>query len=131
MIHFIFRVGVLRAPKSHALTTPYPQLITGLGRLRTDLLDTLGLFLETDCFLEIALPTTVHLILPPTEKIVFVDHVGACFSRCPPLKYCILIVKRQQWWIWQPPFNSTFVRQKWEEGYEVDTFHTSVAYSLN
>ena len=28
-----------------------------------------------------------------------------------------------QWWIWQPPFNVTFVRQKWEEGFEVDTFH--------
>lgn len=30
----------------------------------------------------------------------------------------------QQWWIWQPPFNATFVRQKWSEGLEVDTFHT-------
>lgn len=29
-----------------------------------------------------------------------------------------------QWWIWQPPFNASFVRQKWAEGYEVDTFHT-------
>jgi hypothetical protein len=29
-----------------------------------------------------------------------------------------------KWWIWQPPFNASFVRQKWEEGFEVDTFHT-------
>lgn len=29
-----------------------------------------------------------------------------------------------QWWIYQPPFNASFVRQKWAEGYEVDTFHT-------
>lgn len=30
----------------------------------------------------------------------------------------------RQWWIWQPPLNASFVRQKWEEGLEVDTFHT-------
>ncbi|KAG8987729.1 hypothetical protein FRB90_003172 [Tulasnella sp. 427] len=56
----------------------------------------------TDCFLEIALPTTLHMILPPRQKIAFVDH----------------------WWIWEPPLNTTFVRQKWEEGMEVDSFHT-------
>ncbi|KAG8906638.1 hypothetical protein FRB99_006426 [Tulasnella sp. 403] len=70
--------------------------------LREDFLDTLSTFLDTDCFLEIALPTTVHMVLPPDQSIAFVDH----------------------WWIWMPPLNSTFVRQKWEEGYEVDSFHT-------
>jgi hypothetical protein len=48
------------------------------------------------------LPTTMHLILPEGEDIVFVDH----------------------WWMNDPPFNTTFIRQKWEEGFEVDTFHT-------
>ena len=28
-----------------------------------------------------------------------------------------------QWWIWQPPFDTEFVRGKWDEGQEVDTFH--------
>lgn len=72
------------------------------GRHRQRFMDTLRLFLETDCFLEIATPTAVHLVVPPKEPILFVDH----------------------WWIWQPPFNATFVRQKWGEGFEVDTFHT-------
>ncbi|CCM01884.1 uncharacterized protein FIBRA_03955 [Fibroporia radiculosa] len=72
------------------------------GRHRRVFLDTLALFLATDCFLEIATPTVVHLVVPPDEPILFVDH----------------------WWIWQPPFNATFVRQKWLQGYEVDTFHT-------
>ncbi|KAJ7507229.1 hypothetical protein B0H11DRAFT_195867 [Mycena galericulata] len=64
--------------------------------------ETLGIFLETSCFLEIATPTTLHLVAPPEEPILFVDH----------------------YWIWYPPFNATFVRQKWAEGFEVDTFHT-------
>lgn len=72
------------------------------GRHRQVFMDTLALFLETDCFLEIATPTVVHLVAPPDEPILYVDH----------------------WWIWQPPFNSTFVRQKWAQGFEVDTFHT-------
>ncbi|KDQ62402.1 hypothetical protein JAAARDRAFT_30310 [Jaapia argillacea MUCL 33604] len=72
------------------------------GRYRDEFLDVLGLFLETDCFLEIATPTAVHLVAPPTEPILFVDH----------------------WWIWYPPFNAAFVRQKWTEGFEVDTMHT-------
>ncbi|KAF8440820.1 hypothetical protein L210DRAFT_3399850 [Boletus edulis BED1] len=72
------------------------------GRHRRVFMDVLALFLETDCFLEIATPTTVHLVSPPGEPIQFVDH----------------------WWIYQPPFNASFVRQKWAEGYEVDTFHT-------
>ncbi|KAF4577154.1 hypothetical protein EYR36_005141 [Pleurotus pulmonarius] len=72
------------------------------GRHRDNFLDILALFLETDCFLEIAVPTTIHLVLPPNEDILYLDH----------------------WWIWEPPFNATYVRQRWEEGYEVDTFHT-------
>jgi hypothetical protein len=72
------------------------------GRHRTAFMDVLALFLETDCFLEIATPTTVHLVVPPGEPIQFVDH----------------------WWIYQPPFNASFVRQTWAQGYEVDTFHT-------
>ncbi|TFY69546.1 hypothetical protein EVJ58_g344 [Rhodofomes roseus] len=72
------------------------------GRHRQVFMDTLALFLETDCFLEIATPTVVHLSAALEEPILFVDH----------------------WWIWQPPFNATYVRQKWAQGYEVDTFHT-------
>ncbi|KAG2343237.1 hypothetical protein BDR05DRAFT_976047 [Suillus weaverae] len=72
------------------------------GRHRRIFMEILGLFLETSCFLEIAAPTTLHLVVPRREPILFVDH----------------------WWIYQPPFNASFVRQKWEEGYEVDTFHT-------
>jgi len=29
-----------------------------------------------------------------------------------------------QWWIWQPPFDTDFVRGQWAQGREVDTFHT-------
>lgn len=46
------------------------------GHHREKFLDVLGLFLETECFLEIATPTTVHLVVPPNEPILFVDHVG-------------------------------------------------------
>jgi hypothetical protein len=45
------------------------------GRHRTAFMDVLALFLDTDCFLEIATPTTVHLVVPPGEPIQFVDHV--------------------------------------------------------
>lgn len=45
------------------------------GRHREAFMDVLALFLETDCFLEIATPTTVHLVVPPGEPIQFVDHV--------------------------------------------------------
>ncbi|KAI0036553.1 hypothetical protein K488DRAFT_40997, partial [Vararia minispora EC-137] len=72
------------------------------GRHRKALMDTLGLFLETNCFLEIALPTAIHLVVPWNEDILYVDHH----------------------WIWFPPFNADFVRQQWREGKEVDTFHT-------
>ncbi|KAH7884978.1 hypothetical protein F5I97DRAFT_1928401 [Phlebopus sp. FC_14] len=92
-----------------ALTDGATRLIGGSadtlyipGRHRQVFMHVLALFLETDCFLEIATPTAVHLVLPPDEHIQFVDH----------------------WWIYEPPFNASFVRQKWEEGFEVDTFHT-------
>lgn len=45
------------------------------GKHRQTFLDVLGLFLETDCFLEIATPTAVHLVVPPEEPILYVDHV--------------------------------------------------------
>jgi hypothetical protein len=45
------------------------------GRHRDTFMSTLALFLQTDCFLEIAAPTTLHLALPPDEEILFVDHV--------------------------------------------------------
>ncbi|KAJ7478909.1 hypothetical protein FB451DRAFT_1450504 [Mycena latifolia] len=72
------------------------------GHLRNDFLDVVGTFLQTDCFLEIALPTTLHLILPEDEDIVWVDH----------------------WWKTPPPWNTTYVRDLWAEGYEVDSFHS-------
>lgn len=65
-----------------ALTNGTTRLIGGSadtlyipGRHRQVFLDTLGLFLETLCFLEIATPTVVHLVRPPEEPIQFVDHV--------------------------------------------------------
>lgn len=42
--------------------------------------DILGLFLETNCFLEIALPTVLHLILQPKDHMQFVDHVRIPFT---------------------------------------------------
>ena len=45
------------------------------GRHRDTFMSTLALFLQTNCFLEIAAPTTLHLALPPDEEILFVDHV--------------------------------------------------------
>ena len=50
------------------------------GRHRERLLHTLGLFLETNCFLEIALPTVLHLVVPFDEEILYVDHVGLSLS---------------------------------------------------
>jgi hypothetical protein len=46
------------------------------GQHRDTLMDTLALFLETNCFLEIALPTVVHLTVPYNEDILYVDHVS-------------------------------------------------------
>ena len=92
-------------------------------RLLPEFLEVLALFLDTNCFLEIALPTTLHLILPPNETISYVDHVCSAFF------FFINGVKtdgvyRFQWWIWKPPFNVSFVHQKWAQGFEVDSFHT-------
>ncbi|KAF7356315.1 hypothetical protein MVEN_00963800 [Mycena venus] len=64
--------------------------------------ETLAIFLETTCFLEIATPTTLHLVNPRHEPILFVDH----------------------YWIWYEPLNASFVRNQWADGFEVDTFHT-------
>jgi len=72
------------------------------GRHRDTFMSTLALFLQTDCFFEIAAPTALHLALPPDEDILFVDH----------------------WWIWQPPFDTDFVRGQWAQGREVDSFHS-------
>ncbi|KAI0056282.1 hypothetical protein BV25DRAFT_1634477 [Artomyces pyxidatus] len=72
------------------------------GTYREEFQTTLARFLETTCFLEIAVPTAVHMVAPSSDDILFVDH----------------------WWIWEPPFNASFVREKWAAGYEVDTFHT-------
>lgn len=52
------------------------------GRHRETFLEVLGLFLETDCFLEIATPTAVHLVSPPGDPILFVDHVSDNPCRC-------------------------------------------------
>ena len=45
------------------------------GRHREAFMSVLALFLQTDCFLEIAAPTALHLALPPDEEILYVDHV--------------------------------------------------------
>jgi hypothetical protein len=45
------------------------------GRHRDTFMSTLALFLQTNCFFEIAAPTALHLALPPDEDILFVDHV--------------------------------------------------------
>ena len=52
-------------------------------RLKDDFLYVLGLFLNTSCFLEIAVPTTVHLIIPENDTILFVDHVSRLFIPSP------------------------------------------------
>lgn len=46
------------------------------GRYSKDFMHVLGLFLETNCFLEIATPTALHLVVPPEDLIQFVDHVS-------------------------------------------------------
>ena len=53
------------------------------GRHRETFMATLALFLQTDCFFEIAAPTALHLALPPDEDILFVDHV--CRVHFPPV----------------------------------------------
>lgn len=69
-----------------ALTGQRDRLIGGSadtmyipGRHRETFMSTLALFLETDCFLEIAAPTALHLALPRDEDILYVDHVSVFF----------------------------------------------------
>jgi hypothetical protein len=78
-----------------ALTNGETRLIGGSqdtlyipNRHREVFMQILATFLETECFTEIAVPTTVHLILPPGEKILFVDHVRYIFTS---VKWKILI----------------------------------------
>jgi len=52
------------------------------GKYSQDFTEVLGLFLETNCFLEIATPTALHLVVPPDDFIQFVDHVS--FQFAPP-----------------------------------------------
>jgi hypothetical protein len=66
-----------------ALTGKRDRLIGGSadtmyipGRHREAFMSVLGLFLQTNCFLEIAAPTALHLALPPNEEILYVDHVS-------------------------------------------------------
>ena len=59
------------------------------GRHRKTFMDVLALFLETNCFLEIATPTTVHLVVLPGEPIQFVDHV-----RDSPFSHLRLVIER-------------------------------------
>jgi hypothetical protein len=93
------------------------------GRHRDTFMSTLALFLQTDCFLEIAAPTALHLALPPDEEILFVDHV--CAVHLPPVFLWIQLTRVfPQWWIWQPPFDTEFVREQWTQGREVDSFHS-------
>lgn len=102
------KVSEAQRDRLAALTGQRDRLIGGSadtmyvpGRHRETFMSVLALFLQTDCFLEVAAPTALHLALPPDEDILYVDH----------------------WWIWQPPFDTGFVRGKWAEGREVDTFH--------
>jgi hypothetical protein len=50
------------------------------GRHREAFMSVLALFLRTNCFLEIAAPTALHLALPPNEEILYVDHVCTMLS---------------------------------------------------
>lgn len=66
-----------------ALTGERDRLIGGSsdtmyipGRHREAFMSVLALFLQTNCFLEIAAPTALHLALPPNEEILYVDHVS-------------------------------------------------------
>ena len=66
-----------------ALTGERDRLIGGSadtmyvpGRHRETFMSVLGSFLRTDCFLEIAAPTALHLALPPGEDVLYVDHVS-------------------------------------------------------
>ena len=65
-----------------ALTGQRDRLIGGSAdtmyipaRHRESFMSALALFLQTNCFLEIAAPTALHLALPHDEDILYVDHV--------------------------------------------------------
>lgn len=66
------------------------------GRHRRIFMEVLGLFLETTCFLEIAAPTTLHLVAPRHESILFVDHVRlgvlSIFVMCALTDYGMTVV---------------------------------------
>ena len=68
-----------------ALTGQHDRFIGGSadtmyipGRHRDTFMSVLALFLQTDCFLEIAAPTALHLALPRDEDILYIDHVRTC-----------------------------------------------------
>lgn len=42
------------------------------------------------------------MIVPERAHIAYTDH----------------------WWMNDPPFDTSFIRQKWADGYEVDSFHS-------
>ncbi|KAI6114180.1 hypothetical protein F5141DRAFT_1213305 [Pisolithus sp. B1] len=100
-------MGAFRKVPSHlrenlaALTGGETRLIGGSadtmyipGRHRKLFMEVLGLFLETNCFLEIATPTTLHLAVPPGEPIQFVDHVMVDISASIQ---CILRAAENGW----------------------------------
>jgi hypothetical protein len=94
------------------------------GRHRETFMFTLALFLQTDCFFEIAAPTALHLVLPPDEEILFVDHVCTLATSFFWVQLTRVFSLSRQWWIWQPPFDTEFVRGQWAQGREVDSFHS-------
>ena len=46
------------------------------GKYSQEFVQVLGFFLNTNCFLEIATPTALHLVVPPEDTIQYVDHVS-------------------------------------------------------
>lgn len=81
------KVPEVQRDRLAALTGQRDRLIGGSadtmyipGRHRETFMSTLALFLQTDCFLEIAAPTALHLTLPRDEDILYVDHVSFFFQ---------------------------------------------------
>jgi hypothetical protein len=62
------------------------------GRYVEDFMKVLGFFLETDCFLEIATPTALHLVVPPEDSIQYVDHVSLSRAYLRPLSLTIIVL---------------------------------------
>ena len=132
-MHAYNRVPEAQRDRLAALTGERNRFIGGSadtmyipGRHRDTFMSTLALFLQTDCFLEIAAPTALHLALPPDEEILFVDHVCAVVHFTTSFLWIKLtcVFPPPQWWIWQPPFDTEFVRGQWAQGREVDSFHS-------